>query len=98
VAHDGCLQHPVVAFHKTVGCGMVGGCQGKLNSTHFGQGVEELRLELSSRVGGDGLRATEAGYPAGQEDTCHGFGCNVRDGDGCWPACEAGSTAVRQYM
>jgi hypothetical protein len=39
---------------------MVGGCPGKLNSTHFGQGVKELRLKLMSLVGGDGLRATEA--------------------------------------
>jgi hypothetical protein len=58
VAHDGCLQHPVEAFHETVGCWNVGGCLGKLNSTHFGQGVEELRFELTSLVGGDGLRVT----------------------------------------
>jgi hypothetical protein len=68
---------------------MVSGCPGKLNSTHFGQGVEELRLELPSLVGGDGLRATEARYPAGKEGACHSFGCDVRDGNGFWPAREA---------
>jgi hypothetical protein len=74
----------VEAFHETIGCWMVGGCPGKLNSTHFGQGVE-----LSSLVGGGDLRATEAGYPAGKEGTCHGFGCDVWDGNGFWPAHKA---------
>jgi hypothetical protein len=74
-----------------IDCWMVGGCPGKLNSTHFGQGVEELRLELTSLVGGDGLRATEAGYPVAKakEGTCHGFGCDVWDGNGLWPSREA---------
>jgi hypothetical protein len=67
---------------------MVGSCPGKLNSTHFGQGVEELRLELTSLVGGDSLRATEAGYPAGKGGTCHGFGCDVWGEDGFWPSRE----------
>jgi hypothetical protein len=79
----------VEAFHETVGCWMVGGFPGKLNSTHFGQGVEELRLQLTSLIGGDGLRATKAGYPAGKEGTCHGFGCDVWDGDGFWLSREA---------
>jgi hypothetical protein len=39
VTHDGCLQRPVEAFHESVGCGMVGGCPGKLNSAQSGQGV-----------------------------------------------------------
>jgi hypothetical protein len=51
--------------------------------------MEELRLELTSLVSGDGLRATETGYPAGQEGPCHGFSCNVREGDGFWPVREA---------
>jgi hypothetical protein len=68
---------------------MVGGCPGKLNSTHFGQAVEELRLKLSFLVGGDGLRATEARYPAGKEGACHGVCCDVRDGNGFWLVCEA---------
>jgi hypothetical protein len=89
VAHDGCLQRPVNAFHETIGCWMVGGSPGKLNSSHFGQRVEELQLELTSLVGGDGLWATEAGYPAGKEGTCHGFSCDVWDGVGFWPAREA---------
>jgi hypothetical protein len=36
------------------------------NMPNNSQGVEELRFKLTSLVGGDGLRATEAGYPAGQ--------------------------------
>jgi hypothetical protein len=40
-------------------------------------------------VGGDNLRATETGYPAGHEGASHGFGCDVWDGDGFWPSCEA---------
>jgi hypothetical protein len=47
------------ALHETFGYWMVGGCPGKLKYTHFGQGVEELRLKLTSLVGGDGLRATK---------------------------------------
>jgi hypothetical protein len=34
-------------FDESVGCGMVGGCPGKLNSTQFGQGVDELTLVRS---------------------------------------------------
>jgi hypothetical protein len=71
VAHGGCLQRPVEAFHQTTGCRMVGGCPGELNSTHSGQEVDESRLELTSLVSGDGLRATEAGYPAVNEGACH---------------------------
>jgi hypothetical protein len=67
---------------------MVGGCPGKLYSTHSGQGVEELRLELTPLVSADGLRATEAGYPAGSEGACHGLGIDVRDGNCFWPAFE----------
>jgi hypothetical protein len=51
--------------------------------------VEELRLELTSLVGGDGLRATETEYPAAKEGTCHGFGCDVWDEDGFWLSREA---------
>jgi hypothetical protein len=38
----------------------------ELNATQLCQGLEKLRFELTSLVGGDGLRATEEGYPAGQ--------------------------------
>jgi hypothetical protein len=65
---------------------MVGGCRGEQDSAHSGQGAEELRLELTALVRGDSLRATEAGYPAGNEGACHGFGCDVRDWDCFWPA------------
>jgi hypothetical protein len=37
-----------------------------MDVTQFGQGMEELGFELSSLVRGDGLQATEAGYPTGQ--------------------------------
>jgi hypothetical protein len=32
VAHDGCLQRPVEAFHEIVRCWMVSGCPGKPGS------------------------------------------------------------------
>jgi hypothetical protein len=69
---------------------VVGGCPGELGSTHPGQGVEELRLELTSLVRGDSLRATETGYPADNEGVCHGLGCDVRDWNCFWPAREDG--------
>jgi hypothetical protein len=50
--------------------------------------VEELGFELTSVVGGDRLRATETGDPAGHESVCDGFGCDVRNGDGFWPSYE----------
>jgi hypothetical protein len=37
-----------------------------MDATQFGHGVEESGFELSYLVRGDGLRATEAGYPTGQ--------------------------------
>jgi hypothetical protein len=66
VAHNGCLQHPVEAFHESVSCGVVGGYPQEQNATQVDLGVEEFRFELTSLFGGDGLWATEAGYPAGQ--------------------------------
>jgi hypothetical protein len=60
MAHDGGLQGTVEAFHESVGCGMIRGCSSNVNATEFGQGVEELRLKLTSLIGGNGLRATEA--------------------------------------
>jgi hypothetical protein len=62
MAHDGCLQSPVEAFHKSVGRGVVGGHPEELNATQTGQGLEKLRFKLTSLVGGDGLQATEDGY------------------------------------
>jgi hypothetical protein len=53
----------VEAFDESIGRGMIR----EVNTTEFGQGVEELRLELMSLVGGDGLRATETGHPTVQE-------------------------------
>jgi hypothetical protein len=55
MAHDGCLQRSVETLH-----GMVGGRPQELNTTQLGQGLEELRFELASLVGGDGLWTTEA--------------------------------------
>jgi hypothetical protein len=46
--------------------------------------LEELGFKLMSLVGGDGLRATEAG----QQGTCHGVGCDVGNGDDFRPAGE----------
>jgi hypothetical protein len=53
-----------------------------------GQGLEELGFKLTSLFGGDGLPLTKVGYPAGQYNTCHGVGSDVRDGIDFWPACE----------
>jgi hypothetical protein len=47
----------------------MGGCAGQLNSAYFGQEVEEMGLKLKSLVGGDGLRATEKGYPGGRGES-----------------------------
>jgi hypothetical protein len=66
----------------------VGRLPGQLYSTQFGQGAKQLRLDLTSLVGGDGLRATEAGYPSGNEGACHSLGSDVRDGSCFWPARE----------
>jgi hypothetical protein len=66
VAHDGCLQCPVEAFNESVSRGVVGGHPRDLNTTQLGQGLEELRFKLTFLVGGDDLRSTEAGNPAGQ--------------------------------
>jgi hypothetical protein len=66
VAHDGCLQCPVKAFHEPVSRGVVGGRPRELNATHPGHRLEKLGFKLTSLVGGDGVRATEVEYPAGQ--------------------------------
>jgi hypothetical protein len=66
VAYYGYPQCPVEAFHKYVSRGMVGGRPRELNATQPGQGLEKLRFELTFLVGGDGLWATEAEYPASQ--------------------------------
>jgi hypothetical protein len=66
----------------------VGGRLRELNATHPGQGLENLGFKLASLGGGDGRRATEADYPAGEEGVCHGVGCEVRDRDDFWPAGE----------
>jgi hypothetical protein len=66
VADDGCFQRPVEAFHESFNSGVVGGRPREMNATQPGQGVEKLRFKLTSLVSGDGLRTTEAGYPAGQ--------------------------------
>jgi hypothetical protein len=54
------------ALYETVGREMVGGGPRELDATQLGQGPEKLGFELTSLVGSDGLRAAEAGYPAGQ--------------------------------
>jgi hypothetical protein len=40
----------------------VGGRPRELNAAHPCQGLEKVGFELTSLVGGDGLRATEAGW------------------------------------
>jgi hypothetical protein len=66
VAHDGCLQCLVEAFYESVSGRIVSGRLRELNATHPSQGLEKLRVKLTSLVGCDGLWATEAGYRAGQ--------------------------------
>jgi hypothetical protein len=89
VAYDECLQCPLEAFHESVSRGVVGGCSRDLNSKQSGQGLEKLRFELTSLVGGDGLWTTEAGYLALQQRACHGVACDVWDGHDFWPSGEA---------
>jgi hypothetical protein len=52
VAHDGCFEWPVEAFQEPVGCRVVDGCPWQLYSTQFGQRAKQLRLELTSLIGG----------------------------------------------
>jgi hypothetical protein len=54
------------ALYDTVGYGVVGGGPRELDATQLGQGPEKLGFELTSLIGGDGLRAAEAGHPAGK--------------------------------
>jgi hypothetical protein len=42
VAHNGCLQCPVEAFHESVSREVVGCCPLELNATYFCQGLEKL--------------------------------------------------------
>jgi hypothetical protein len=56
----------VEAFYESIIRGVVGGHPRQLNAAHLGQGFEKLGFELTSLLSGDDLRATEAGYPAGQ--------------------------------
>jgi hypothetical protein len=65
VAHNGRFQSPVEAFQESVSCGVVGGCPREFNATLPGEGLEKLKFELKTLVSGDGLGATEAGYPTG---------------------------------
>jgi hypothetical protein len=89
MAHDGDLQGPVEAFHESISCRMVSGCPGKVNAREFVQGIEGLWLKVTTLVGGDGLQATVAWYPASQKAACHGVGRAVRDRNDLRPACEA---------
>jgi hypothetical protein len=65
-------------------------------NAELGQELEELSFELMSLICGDGLWATEAGYPAGQWDACHGVAYDVRDGVNSVLRVKQ-SIAVRQY-
>jgi hypothetical protein len=56
----------VEAFYKSISRGVVGGRPRELKVTQLGKELEELRFRLPSLVGGDGLWATEAGFPTGQ--------------------------------
>jgi len=67
VAHDGGLHGAMQAFHETIGCGVVGDHPAEVDAAHFRQAMEEVRLELSSLVGGDGLWTAKTCYPARQQ-------------------------------
>jgi hypothetical protein len=45
-----------------------------------------------------GLRAAETGYSAGQEGACLGFRCDVWNGNGFWPYCEAANCSEALYI
>jgi hypothetical protein len=61
----------------------------QMNAAHVGQGVEKLLFELPTLISGDGLRANEASYPSGQQGCDYRLCCDVRQGNGFWPACKA---------
>jgi len=45
---------------------MVGTRPVEMDTTQLGQAVEDLRIELASLFGRDGLRTSEVIYPAGE--------------------------------
>jgi len=57
------------AFHETVGCGVVGSRPAEVDAAHFRQAMEEVRLELSSLFGGDGLWTAKTCYPVREQGT-----------------------------
>jgi hypothetical protein len=58
------------APHESISRGVVDSRLQELNATQPGHGLEKLRFKLTALVGGDGLRTTEAGYPAGEAVDC----------------------------
>jgi hypothetical protein len=74
--------------HKAVGSCMESRRARQMNAAHAGQGVEELRFELSALVGGDGVRASVT-HPSGQQGSGYCLRRNVRQGNGVRPACKA---------
>ena len=76
------------SFHKAIGGRMMGRRPGQLDATQFTQGAEEVRFKLAPLVRRDGLWATEAGYPAGQQGVRHGVCRDILYGDGFRPARE----------
>jgi hypothetical protein len=97
VAHGSRLERPMEAFPKTIGGGMVGSCLGKLYASQFGQRVKKFRLELSSLVGGEGLRETKAGIQPGSR-ACAAVSAVIAGMDMASGLRVKRSTALRQYV
>ena len=70
---------------------------GQMNAVHGGQGVEELCFELPTLISGDGLRASEANYPSGQQGSGSRLCCHIWQENGFRPALNR-STALRQFL
>ena len=87
-------------FHETVGGWMESRCAGKVDATDVGQGVEQLRFELPTLVGGNGLRTSVTRYPFRYEDSGYRLRRKFHQGDGFRPARKAvyGREAVSETV
>ena len=78
----------MLPLHKVFGGWMESRRAEQMDAAHADQGVEELRFELPTLVGGDGLRASVTRYLSGQQGSGY-IRRNVQHGNGFRTACEA---------
>jgi hypothetical protein len=62
---------------------------GQMDAAHAGQGVKELRFELPSLFGGDGLRSSVTRYPPGEQGLGYRLRRDILQAKGFQPACKA---------